>query len=97
MKALQGEKVTMIVQQIAAVKAKNAIVVAYDTGKFVLQLPMWHFNLMVFPLHDCSVIDVNATVYRHHDIIPYLVHINSLVAKPWQHNSELERQWHLGS
>ena len=76
----------MIVQQVADVKPKKALVVADDTDVFALLL---HFCckediqastsvLMVSPIHGRSMIDINATVTQHRDIIPNLLAAHGL-------------------
>ena len=73
-------------QQVADVKPKKALVVADDTDVFVLLL---HFCckqdipgsasvLMVSPIHGRSMIDINATVNQHCDIIPNLLAAHGL-------------------
>ena len=105
MTTTQEEADTMIVQQVAEVKAKKVLVVADDTDIFVLLLhfcclgdiPASTSVLMVSPICGRAVIDINATVDLHRDIIPDLLaaeHMDSLVAIQWRHTSELERQRH---
>ena len=80
MKTMREEVDTMIVQQVADVKPKKALVVADDTDVFELLLhfcckediPASTSVLMVSPIHGCSMIDINATVNHHYDIIPNL-------------------------
>ena len=80
MKTMHEEADTMIVQQVADVKPKKALVVADDTDVFVLLLhfcckediPASTFVLMVSPIHGRSMIDINATVNQLRDIIPNL-------------------------
>ena len=77
MKTTQEEADTMIVQE-AEVKAKKVLVVADDTDIFVLLLhlccqgdiPDSTSVLMVSPIRGRAVIDINATVDLHRDIIP---------------------------
>ena len=86
MKTTQEEADTMIVQQVAEVKAKKVLVVADDTDIVVLLL---HFCcqvdiqastsvLMVSPIRGRAVIDINATVDLHRDIIPDLLAAHGL-------------------
>ena len=80
MKTMHKEADTMIVQQVADVKPKKALVVADDTDVFVLLLhfcckediPASTSVLMVSPIHGRSMIEINATVNQHRDIIPNL-------------------------
>ena len=83
MKMTQEEADTMIVQQVAEVKAKKVLVVADDTDIAVLVL-LLHFCcqvdiqastsvLMVSPIRGRAVIDINATVDLHRDIITDLL------------------------
>ena len=73
MKTTQEEADTMIVQQVAEVKAKIVLVVADDTDIFVLLLhlccqgdiPALTSVLMVSPILGQAVIDINATVDHH--------------------------------
>ena len=78
MKTTQEETDTMIVQQVAELKATKVLVVADDTDIVVLLL---HFYcqgdisastsvLMVSPICGRAVIDINATVDLHRVIIP---------------------------
>ena len=77
---------TMIVQQVAEVKEKKVLVVADDTDIVVLLLyfccqgdiPASTCVLMVSPIRGRAVIDINATVDRHRDIIPYLLAAHGL-------------------
>ena len=77
---------TMIVQQVAEVKAKKVLVVADDTDIVVLLLyfccqgdiPASRSVLMVSPIRGRAVIDINATVDRHRDIIPDLLAAHGL-------------------
>ena len=86
MKTMQEEADTMIVQHLADVKPKNALVVADDTDVFVLLLhfcckediPASMSVSMVSPIHDRSMIDINATVNQHHDTIPNLLAAHGL-------------------
>ena len=86
MKTMQEEADTMIVQQVADVKPKNALVVADDTDVFVLLLhfcckediPASMSVSMVSPIHDRSMIDINATVNQHRDTIPNLLAAHGL-------------------
>ena len=86
MKTMQEEADTMIVQQVADVKPPKALVVADDTDVFVLLLhicskediPASMSVLMVSPIHGRSVIDINATVSQHRDIIPNLLAAHGL-------------------
>ena len=86
MKTTQEEADTTIVQQVAEVKAKKVLVVADDTDIFVLQLhlccqgdiPASTSVLMVSPIRDRAVIDINATVDLHRDIIPDLLAAHGL-------------------
>ena len=83
---MQEEADTMIVQQVADVKPKKALVVADDTDVFVLLLhfcckediPASTFVLMVSPIHGRSMIDINATVNQHRVIIPNLLAAHGL-------------------
>ena len=80
MKTTQEGADTMIVQQVAEVKAKKVLVVADDTDIVVLLLhfccqggiPASTSTLMVSPNRGRAVIDINATVDLHRDIIPDL-------------------------
>ena len=84
-KTMQEEPDTMIVQQVADVKPKKALV-ADDTDVFVLLLrfcckkdiPASTSVLMVSPIHGRSMIDINATVNQHRDIIPNLLAAHGL-------------------
>ena len=66
MKTMQEEADTMIVQQVADVKPKKALVVADDTDVFALLLhfcckediPASTSVLMVSPIHGRSMIDI---------------------------------------
>jgi len=86
MKTTQEEADTMIVQQVAEVKAKKVLVVADDTDIFVLLLhfccqggiPASTSVLMVSPIHGRAVIDINATVDQHREIIPDLLATHGL-------------------
>ena len=86
MKTTQDEADTTIVQQVAEVKAKKVLVVAGDTDIFVLLLhkccqgdiPASTSVLMVSPIRDRAVIDINATVDLHRDIIPDLLAAHGL-------------------
>ena len=81
MKTTQEEADTMIVQQVAEVKAKKVLVVADDTDIFVLLLhlccqgdiPASTSVLIVSPIRGRAVLDINATVDLHRDIIPDLL------------------------
>ena len=76
----------MIVQQIADVKPQKALVVADDTDVFVLLLhfcckediPASMSVLMISPIHGRSMIDINATVNQHRDIISNLLAAHGL-------------------
>ena len=76
----------MIVQQVADVNPKKALVAADDTDVFVLLLhfcckediPASTSVLMVSPILGRSMIDINATVNQHHDIIPNLLAAHGL-------------------
>uniref|UniRef100_UPI00359005F2 uncharacterized protein n=1 Tax=Myxine glutinosa TaxID=7769 RepID=UPI00359005F2 len=86
MKTTQEETDTIIVQQVAEVKAKKVLVVADDADIFVLLLhfccqgdiPASTSVLMVSPIHGRAVIDINATVDQHHEIIPDLLAAHGL-------------------
>ena len=86
MKTTQEEADTMIVQQVAEVKAKKVLVVADDTDTVVLLLhfccqgdiPASTSVLMVSPIRGRAVIDINATVDLHRDIIPDLLAAHGL-------------------
>ena len=86
MKTTQEEADTMIVQQVAEVKAKKVLVVADDTDIFVLLLhfcclgdiPASTSVLMASPIRGRAVIDINATVDLHRDIIPDLLAAHGL-------------------
>ena len=86
MKTMQEEADTMIVQQVADVKPKKAVVVADDIDVFVLLLhfcckediPASTSVLMVSPIHGRSMIDINATVNQHRDIILNLLAAHGL-------------------
>ena len=106
MKTTQEEADTMIVQQVAEVKANQVLVVADDTDIFVLLLhfcclgdiPASTSVLMVSPIRGRAVIDINATVYLHRDIIPDLLAAHGLTGcdtvATYICTSELERQRH---
>ena len=103
MKTTQEEADTMIVQQVAEVKAKQVLVVADDTDIFVLLLhlccqgdiPATTSVLMVSPILGHAVIDINATVDLHRAIIPDLLAAHGLTGcDTVQHTSELERLRH---
>ena len=86
MKTTQEEADTMVVQQVAEVKAKKVLVVADDTDICVLLLhfcclgdiPASTSVLMVSPIRGRAVIDINATVDLHRDIIPDLLAAHGL-------------------
>ena len=86
MTTTQEEADTMIVQQVAEVKAKKVLVVADDTDIFVLLLhfcclgdiPASTSVLMVSPIRGRAVIDTNATVDLHRDITPDLLAAHGL-------------------
>ena len=86
MKTTQEETDTMIIQQVAEVKAKKVLVVADDTDIFVLLLHLCCQGdisastsvLMVSPICGRAVIDINATVDLHRDIISYLLAAHGL-------------------
>ena len=88
MKTTQEEADAMIVQQVAEVKAKKVLVVADDTDIFVLRLhlccqgdiPTTTSVLMVSPIRDRAVLDINATVDLHRDIIPDLLAVYGLTS-----------------
>ena len=71
----------MIVQQVAEVKANKVLSVANYTDIFVLllhfcckrDLPASTSVLIVSPIRGRAVIDINATVDLHRDIIPDLL------------------------
>ena len=81
METTQEEADTMIVQQVAELKAKQLLVVADDTDICILLLhlccqgdiPASTSILMVSPIRGHAVIDINATVDLPHDIIPDLL------------------------
>ena len=81
MTTTQEEADTMIVQQVAQVKANKVFVVACATATFVLlvhfcyqgDIPASTSILMVSPIRGHAVIDINATVDLHRDIIPDLL------------------------
>ena len=72
----EEEADTMIVQQVAEVKAKNLLVVADDTDIVVLlfhfccqgDIPASTSVLIVSPIPGRAVIDINATVDLHRGI-----------------------------
>ena len=76
----------MIVQQVEETKVKKVLVVADDTDIFVLLLhlccqgdiPASTSVLMVSPIRGRAVIDINATVVLHHDIIPDMLAAHGL-------------------
>ena len=86
MKTMQEKADTMIVQQVADVKPKKALVVADDTDVFALLLhfcckediPSSTSVLMVPPIHGRSITDINATVNQHLVIIPNLLTAHGL-------------------
>ena len=100
MKTTQEEADTMIVQQVAEVKAKQVLVVADGTDIFVLLLhlccqgdtPATTSVLMVSPICGRAVIDINATVDLHRDIIHPIP-----VSRTWTHwlryISNILRHW----
>ena len=73
MKTTQKDVDTMVVQQVAEVKANKVLFVAYNTSIFVLQvhfccqggIPTRTSVLKVLALHDRVVIYSNATVDKH--------------------------------
>ena len=75
----QQEADTMVVQQVEEMKANKVLVVADDTDIFVLLLhfccqgdiPASIAVLMISPIRGRVVIDINAIVDLHRDIIPY--------------------------
>ncbi len=86
MKTTQEEADTMIVQQVAEVKAKQVLVVADGTDIFVLLLHLCCQGdirattsvLMVSPILGHAVIDSNATVDLDRAIIPDLLAAHGL-------------------
>ena len=86
MENMQEEADTIIVQQVADVRPKKASVIADDTDIFVLLLhfcfqgdiPPSTSVLMVSPINDREVIDINATVNQHRKIIPNLLAAHGL-------------------
>ena len=78
MKHNQEEADAMVVQQVKEVKAQKVLVVADDTDIFVHlrhfccqgYIPASTSVLMVSPIRGRVVIDINATVDLHRDIIP---------------------------
>ena len=86
MKTTQEEADILIVQQVAEVKAKKVLVVADDTGIFVLLvhlycqggIPSWTPVLMGLTLHDRAVIYSNAIVDKHPNIVPDLLAAHGL-------------------
>ena len=86
-KTTHEETDTMIVQQVAEVKPKKVLVVADDTDIFVSLLhfccqgdmPASTSVLMVPPIRGHAVIDINATVDLHRDIIPDLLATHGLI------------------
>lgn len=86
MKTTQEEADTIIVQQVVEAKAKKVLVVADDTDIFVLLLhffcqgdiPASTIVLMVSPIQGRAVIDINATVDQHHELIPDLLAAHGL-------------------
>ena len=83
---MQEEADTMIVQQVEETKVKKVLVVADDTDIFVLLLhlccqgdiPASTSVLMVSPIRGRVVVDINATVDLHRDIIPDLLAAHGL-------------------
>ena len=106
MKTMQEEADTMIVHQVADVRPKKALVIADDTDIFVLLLhfccqgdiPASTSVLMVSPIHGRTVIDINATVNQHQEIIPGLLAAHGLTGcdtvAPY---FGWEKPWHLKS
>ena len=93
MKTTQEEADTMIIQQVAEVKAKKAYLWLQTT--LILFVLLLHFCcqgdipastsvLMVSPIRSRAVIDINATVDLHLDITHTCYqHMDSLVAIQW--------------
>ena len=87
MKTTHEETDTMIVQQVAEVKPKKVLVVADDTDIFVILLhfccqgdnPASTSVLVVSTIRGHAVIDINATVDLHRDIIPDLLATHGLI------------------
>ena len=90
----------IIVQQairVAINEQKHVTILADDTDVYVLllhhyleqnlQLPM----IMASPIRERKVIDIQATVAKHRDIIPSLV-ILYLGVTLWQHAMDRERE-----
>ncbi len=67
----QEEADTIIIQQVANVPSQKALVVADDTDVFVLLLHFCHHGdissrvMMVSPIQDLAMIDINATVKKN--------------------------------
>ena len=67
----QEEADTIIIQQVANVPSQKALVIADDTDVFVLLLHFCHRGdisshvMMVCPIQDRAMIDINATVEKH--------------------------------
>ena len=90
----------MVVQQVEEVKAKKVFVVADDTDTFVLLLhfccqediPASTSVLMVSPIRGRALIDINATVDLHRDIIPDLLAAHGL--EHWlRYSGNILRNW----
>ena len=84
MSSTHEEADTLIIFQVAYVGANTSVIIADDTDVFVLLLHFQHFNyirgkiIMESPVKDRAVIDMNATVDRHRDIIPELLATHGL-------------------
>ncbi|PIK44208.1 hypothetical protein BSL78_18950 [Apostichopus japonicus] len=84
MKTTQEEADTIIVQQVVEAKAKKVLVVADDTFVLLLHfccqgdIPASIIVLMVSPIQGRAVIDINATVDQHHELIPDLLAAHGL-------------------
>ena len=87
MKTTQEEAHTMIVQQVAEVRANKVLVVADNTDICDLLLhlccqgdvPVSKCVLMVSPIRGRAEIDINATVDLHRDIIPDMLAAHGLI------------------
>ena len=84
MTTTQEEGDTIVVQQVANLKAHTALVVADDTDIFVLLLHFCYHGeisgtvLMASPVHGRAVLDINASVEKHQAIIPDLLAAHAL-------------------
>ena len=84
MSTWQEEADTLLVQQVASVGADTSLVVADDTDVFILLLHFCYEGdiarkvFMISPVKGRALIDINATVSKHHDIMPDLLSTHGL-------------------